>query len=328
MLQTTLATEYNTRVVRYLAFIPGAAQGVGRGEADDFFEDISAQLRSSGLPGLRLRDSSQFERREQFGELLKQAGERYQRDTVRTIIVVDGLDHIPREELPAHSLLGELPLPAAIPLGVTFILGTQRLELRHLKPAVQEQAGHPDRLVTMHPLERVAVARMADVLGLDSTISRVKLYELSRGHPLAANYLIKALLSADEQDISCILAGGMEFNGDIESVYASAWREIANDPDVMHVLGFIARVEAPMPLKLLATVVDAQAIERTHSFDLMINMDMKRMYYEPNERNGREVRNHNVLIYLCVDVNGEVKELRRQFNIIYIMRTNVAIRGF
>lgn len=47
------------------------------------------------------------------------------------------------------------------------------------------------------------------------------------------------------------------------------------------------------------------------------------MYYEPNERNGREVKNHNVLIYLCVDVNGEVKELRRQFNIIYIMRTSV-----
>lgn len=105
---------------------------------------------------------------------------------------------------------------------MTFILGTQRLELKHLKPAVQEQAGHPDRLVTMHPLERVAVAVMADVLGLDPNISRVKLYELSRGHPLAANYLIKALLSADEQEISCFLAGGMEFNGDIESVYASA----------------------------------------------------------------------------------------------------------
>ncbi len=40
-------------------------------------------------------------------------------------------------------------------------------------------------------------------------------------------------------------------------------------------------------------------------------------------RNGREVRNHNVLIYLCVDVNGEVKDLHRQFNIIYIMRTNI-----
>lgn len=27
------------------------------------------------------------------------------------------------------------------------------------------------------------------------------------------------------------------------------------------------------------------------------------------ERNGREARNHNVLIYLCVDMNGEVKDL-------------------
>jgi len=45
-------------------------------------------------------------------------------------------------------------------------------------------------------------------------------------------------------------------------------------------------------------------------------------------QNGREVRNHNVLIYLCVDVNGEVKDLRRLFNIIYIMRTRVVIRGF
>lgn len=43
----------------------------------------------------------------------------------------------------------------------------------------------------------------------------------------------------------------------------------------------------------------------------------------PAVRNGREVRNHNVLIYLCVDVNGEVKDLHNQFNIIYIMRTNI-----
>ncbi len=39
------------------------------------------------------------------------------------------------------------------------------------------------------------------------------------------------------------------------------------------------------------------------------------MYSVPNERNGREVRNHNVLIYLCVDVNGEVMGLWNLFNI-------------
>ena len=262
LLQIALATEPDIRLVRYLAFVPGAAQGVGRGEADDFLEDVAAQMRSSGLLGLRLRDSSQHERRAQFGVLLKQAGERYKRDGVRTIIVVDGLDHVPREELPAHSLLAELPLPSAVPKGVTFVLGTQRLDLAQLKPAVKEQAAQSGRLVMMRPLAREAVARMADLLGLDATISRTRLNELSHGHPLATRYLIQALLRADERARADLLAGGMAFDGDIESVYASAWREIANDPDAMHVLGFISRAEAPMPLTLLATIVEEQAIER------------------------------------------------------------------
>ena len=262
LLQMALATEPDVRLVRYLAFMPGTAQGVGRGEADDFLEDVAAQMRNGGLLGLRLRDSSQHERREQFGALLKQAGERYERDGVRTIIVVDGLDHVPREERPTHSLLAELPLPAAVPTGITFVLGTQRLELEHLKPTVREQAAESGRLVEMRPLERNAAARMADSLDLNPTISRPRLYELSHGHPLATRYLIHALLSADEAERVHLLAGGMEFNGDIESVYASAWREIANDSDAMNVLGFIARSEAPMPLELLATIVEERAIER------------------------------------------------------------------
>lgn len=35
----------------------------------------------------------------------------------------------------------------------------------------------------------------------------------------------------------------------------------------------------------------------------------------PLERNEREVRNHIVMIYLCVDVNDEVIDLWRLFNL-------------
>lgn len=262
LLQVALATKPNIRLVRYLAYVPGAAQGVGRGEADSFLEDVDTQLRNGGLVGLRLRDNSLHERREQFGTLLKQAGERYERDEIRTIIVVDGLDHIPREERPTYSLLGELPLPAAIPTGVTFVLGTQRLDLAYMKPAVKEQAEKSDRLVRMRPLGREAVAGMADALALDPAISRLDVSDLSHGHPLATRYLIQALLRADDEGRKHLLAGGMAFDGDIESVYTSAWREIAGDSDAMDVLGFIARAEAPMPLQLLATLVAERAIER------------------------------------------------------------------
>ncbi|MFX1682310.1 ATP-binding protein, partial [Mitsuaria sp. CC2] len=262
LLQVALATEANVRLVRYLAYVPGAAQGVGRGEADNFLTDVGTQLRNSGLAGLRLRDDSLHERREQFGVLVRQAGERFDREGIRTIIVVDGLDHVPREEQPINSLLGELPMPAAIPNGVVFVLGTQRLDLANLKPAVGEQAGKSDRQVLMEPLGREEIARMADALGLPAEIPRLDLSSLTHGHPLATRYLIQALLHADEAGREHLLNGGMPFEGDIETVYAAAWREIAGDVDAMDVLGFIARAEAPMDLRLLATIVKESAIER------------------------------------------------------------------
>lgn len=262
LLQVALATEANVRLVRYLAYVPGAAQGVGRGEADNFLTDIGAQLRNSGLLGLRLRDDSLHERREQFGVLVRQAGERFDRDGIRTYIVVDGLDHVPREERPTNSLLGELPLPAAIPNGVVFVLGTQRLDLANLKPAVREQAERSERLVQMGPLGREEVARIADAFGLPAEIPRLELSKLTYGHPLATRYLIQALLHADEPGRMHLLGGGMPFEGDIETVYSAAWREIASDSDAMDVLGFIARAEAPLDLRLLATVVKEPTIER------------------------------------------------------------------
>ncbi|WP_053843440.1 ATP-binding protein [Paracidovorax avenae] len=262
LLQVALATEANVRLVRYLAYVPGAAQGVGRGEADNFLTDIGTQLRNSGLVGLRLRDDSLHERREQFGVMVRQAGERFDRDGIRTIIIVDGLDHVPREERPTSSLLGELPLPAAIPNGVVFVLGTQRLDLANLKPAVREQAEKSERQVLMGPLGRQEVARMADALGLPAEIPRLDLSNLTHGHPLATRYLIQALLHADEAGRKHLLSGGMPFDDDIETVYTAAWREIASDVDAMDVLGFIARAEAPMDLRLLATMVKESAIER------------------------------------------------------------------
>ena len=42
---------------------------------------------------------------------LARAGDAYAKDGTRTTIVVDGLDHIPREQNPTRSLLNELPAP-------------------------------------------------------------------------------------------------------------------------------------------------------------------------------------------------------------------------
>lgn len=262
LLQTALETQTGLRVLRYLAFVPGVGQGIGRGEADDFLEDVAIQLKRSGLIGLRFRDDSLHERREQFSALLREAGQRFTDKGVRTVIVVDGLDHVPREERPQRSLLAELPAPQAIPLGVLFVLGTQRLELDGIPPAVIDQAGASDRKVPVALLSREAVHRIADKLGLAADIDRSEVYRLAKGHPLVTRYVVQQLHTADPQRRQEILAGSLNFAGDVQSVYESAWRGIRGDEDAVDVLGYLARAEGPIPLPLLATVVPEPAIER------------------------------------------------------------------
>ncbi|MBF0214387.1 MAG: ATP-binding protein, partial [Magnetococcales bacterium] len=262
LLQTCLATEINLRVIRYLAYVPGTGQGIGRGEADDFLDDVASQLKKTGLQGVRFRNNTSSERREHFSVLLQQAGNRYQQDQIRTLIVVDGLDHVPREENPQHSFLAELPLPASIPDGVLFVLGTQRLDLQDLKPSVRDQADATGRKVVVSPLKRKAVHRMADLLNLDTSVDRDQIFELSHGHPLVARYLIEALREADGNRRLEILGGSIRFEGDLETIYESAWRDIKDDDRARSVLDYIARAEGPIPLTLLIQAVPEPDIER------------------------------------------------------------------
>ena len=262
LLQVSLESEQDTFLVRYLAFVPDTGQGVGRGEADDFFDDIVSQLKRTGLRGLRNRDQSLHERREQFNSLLNEAGERFTREGIRTLVVIDGLDHVPREEQPQRSFLAELPLPGSVPDGVLFVLGTQRINLDDLKPAVQDQAGSPARKVVVAPLSREAVHRISDLLHLDQSVDRDSVFDQSRGHPLVTRYLIEALRESGAADRDALLAGEMRFAGDIETVYESAWRCIRDDEEARTVLDFLARTEGPMQLELLVQSLTEPAIER------------------------------------------------------------------
>jgi hypothetical protein len=309
LLQTAIRSQPDSFVVRYLAYVPGIAQNVGRGEAETFLEDVATQLRSTGLPGLRFLSESLLEKREQFGALMRQAGERFAQDQTRTVIVLDGLDHVPREERPTQSFLGELPLPAAIPEGVNFVLGSQTLDLTALPPAVRDQAAQAGRRVEVRALPRPAVDAMADSLGLAPVVPRDQLYDVCRGHPLVSRYLIEALLIADETERTRLLNGGFTFAGDVEQVYASAWRGVENHPDAVDVLFYLARAEGPMPLELLAQRLSEAGIERAlsatrhllvdgqHGWAMFHNSFRLFVMAKPKIRLGRPVADFGLEIY-------------------------------
>lgn len=263
LLQIAFETEPQLVVVRYLAFVPGGVLGIGRAESADFQEDLIAGLRNTGLHGLRFRRESAQDRREELETLLAQAGERFRTDGVRTLIVVDGLDHVPREERPERSFLADLPLTASVPEGVLFILGTQRVDLPEMPPAVQAQARLPTRQVTMAPLSQAGITGMTDALGLPPSVSRSRVRDLAQGHPLATHYLLQALLAVpDEAARDRLLSQDFDYGGDIDALYATALLGLDADSEVLDILGLVARAEAPLDLREVEDLYPPAAVER------------------------------------------------------------------
>ena len=231
LLQTGMLPVPETVIVRYLAFVPGEAQGLGRAEAEDFLLDVITQLRRSGLKGVRYRDTDLHEKREELEGLMQEAGRRFAERRIRTVIIVDGLDHINREEKPVRSLLAELPLPDTVPVGVTIILGTQQVDLDGLPPGVRDQAEEASRCVHMEPLSREAIYRFVEDAGVAVDVDRDCVYELAQGHPLATRYLTEALKACtDGSARQALLAGEFEYDGDVRRVYNSAWRKLIATP--------------------------------------------------------------------------------------------------
>ncbi len=76
LLQLAVVAAPDLAVVRYLAYVPGEAQGLGRGEAADFLDDVNSQLGRS-LGQAAIGDSSLQDKRRLFQTLVLSAGERF-----------------------------------------------------------------------------------------------------------------------------------------------------------------------------------------------------------------------------------------------------------
>lgn len=252
------------RTLRYLAFVPGQGQTTGRAEAFDFFHDLITLFKQQGLGPTVVPGHTVPELREQFQQLLREAGERSRRDGVRTLIIIDGLDHVPREERYDQSFLTVLPPPEAIPDGILLLLGTQRLDLSDIPPPVQRQANEPGRRVNIPPLSHEAVALMAAAAKLPEDVDRADLRERGGGHPLSTRYLIEGLLSeSDEAGRRAWLARTPEYVGDVDRFYLSAWTGLKDNADARKALGLIALAEGPLRQTALDDLVGRDALDAT-----------------------------------------------------------------
>ena len=268
--KSTLLTQHlgrmRARLIKYYAYVPGTADPrTTRGEATNFLHDVVLQLENADFrPG---HSPSRFDRDqllERFHEQLQLLHRDWQETGCKTIILVDGLDHIEREQHPGRSLLVDLPEPDQIPDGVYLVLGSQTDN--PLSGRIKAEVRNQDRRIEMLPLGRQQVHEIitaADIPIPVASEQKDRVYALSNGHPLYLNYLINRMrLCEGEEQLESELQGSTPYEGDIEGTYHSYWEQFQDDGELQRLLGLLARIRGCIDLSWIRTWADGLVVDR------------------------------------------------------------------
>ena len=154
-----------------------------------------------------------------FLSSLQHLGTYCQSEGKKLVVFVDGLDHAERDDTVRDDVVQALP--AHVPSGVVFVIGTQ--ELRRWTPlALQE--GRERRHIPMpffsyHETEQYLRTGCQLTIS-DSAVQQVQ--EKSAGLPLYLRYIAELMLAAERHD-DVVQALPATVEGDIRNYYAMLW---------------------------------------------------------------------------------------------------------
>jgi hypothetical protein len=254
------------RLIKYYAFVPGSADPRSkRGESVNFLHDLVLSLERAGLSiGRSQGVFDQHLLQERLQESLQLLGRNFASTKFPTVILVDGLDHIPREQSPERSLVVDLPTPDQIPEGVYFVLGSQTDDLPGLPPSVRRAVQDPSRRIDIQPLSRTGSLNLIAGAGLNAPLKdvhREKIVVLANGHPLALALLLNRLaVCATGADVDQVLDDALPYQGSIDSYYYAHWEQIAADPALAELVGQLARLRRSIDLDWVATWAGVPAV--------------------------------------------------------------------
>ena len=266
-LLTRTLRELSVRLIRYYAYVPEAQDPtVLRGESVNFLHDITLRLEEAGFGRTSQRPNSadRLALLEKLHEQIQSLGSDYAVSGQKTLILIDGLDHIAREQQPERSLLSDLPLPNQIPKGVYIVLGSQTTDINTFPPLVRREVNQSSRYVEIGKLSPSDVDAIAiDVLPELEAKERYRLFELSAGHPLALSYLINQLKPIDNVETrTAILAEAITYADDIDAYYCSHWDQIQDDDELIHILGLLSRVRGAITMEWAVKWIERSAIRK------------------------------------------------------------------
>ncbi len=266
-LLTQALTGSDDRVLRYYAYVPGTGVVSTRLTARGFLHDLIVMLGNRRVlprdPELASDDIDELRR--QFADHLDAVGADFKKDRLRTVVVVDGLDHVEREYKGTDSLLGELPRPDALPEGLVFVVGSRTLE--PLRPRVRQHLEEREAIVDLqhHRLPPSAIREICRRAPMTSGLAvdlHTRIAELSDGHPLALSYLLNRLRDTSRTSPEETLADAPVYSGDVAAEYREVWTGIEEDPGVVKILAVCSRMRIATTTDWIATWADGDALDR------------------------------------------------------------------
>ena len=246
------------RVVRYYAYVPGSAPARARRTAQAFLHDMVVMLNADGrktrdreLPG---NDIPRL--RQQLADQLDAASAEFGRTRRRTILVVDGLDHVDRDHSGNDGLLAEMPVPDELPEGVLVVVGSRTLSPLHAH-ARQQVEERPSVIDLQHhrlsPASVLEICRRAPPAAALSPEIHQRIADRCNGHPLALGYLLNRLRETDAEAAGEVLEAAPAYAGDMAAEYRAVWDDIEDDDAVVDVLAVCARLRIAFTTEWLSS---------------------------------------------------------------------------
>lgn len=249
--KSTLLTQWSKsreeRIFKYYAFdfTNVSIREEERGESVNMLFDLMLQMQKHRFfteSVLLYRDIVFL--REQFYKQLKALGDDFLKTGKASVIIIDGLDHVPREyKTTTKSFLRDLPLPNSLPQGVYVVLGSQSYGLDDIPAEIKAEYQKSNRTIQIGTLNKQEVGKYLDAVYTSSILSndqRQKIFEKSQGHPLYLSYIIGKIQESDNVDKA--LENFEPIDGEIDNYYNKIWTPIQEDENLIELLGLISRI--------------------------------------------------------------------------------------
>jgi hypothetical protein len=225
LVQDVLSDAHYPFFIPYYAFLPETDGNRDRGEALTFFQDVIGRLDKFYTHRYSLGISDVAQGREALRKHMSEANKQYILHGHKTILLIDGLDHVSREIGLQNTLLHELPSPDEVPGGFLIILSSQPQAL--IPGTIAPKVGNivapgSDRRIEVSGLTRSEVHEILAKIDKATTGSeRDSLYSASRGNPLILTYLLNLFLRTSKITVEETVELAGNYGGNIDDYYQS-----------------------------------------------------------------------------------------------------------